>query len=267
MQIAARQPVWCETGTGGGILLTMRFTAETGKYVSLWVDALPGAEPVVNWGDGERQKLPKGASGWFPHTYRAFGKYVIRVKDSSFAGFTVWDSSSYAWSDALISVVDKGGTYSCARSGAYKNCTNLETVVLPAPCVGMGQRVFAGCTSLRHASIPGGTYFYDGTFQDCPLLESLEFRSSDTLWLNVFRGCLRLRRIDLGTVYQIAGSALSGCPALEDVWIGNHTVEQVLQRARMGSVTGGSFPWGAGGSVRFHCTDGIVLGNGTVIGE
>ena len=265
MQVASRQPIWQETGGGGGTVLTMRFTEATGLYVNFWIDALPDAEPVAIWGDGTKETLPRGHSGWWPHTFASYGECKVRVKNSSFVGFTVWDSSSYRWSDALVSIVDKGGTYNSARSGAYKNCRNLETVILTAPGVGMGQRPFAGCTSLKKVSIPGGSYFYDGTFENCPLLEKLEFRNADTLWYSIFSGCGRLREIDLGNVYQIAGGALSGAPALTDVRVSNLTVGQLTQSERIGNINGGPFPFGAGPNVRFHCTDGIVLGNGTRI--
>ena len=263
MQVASRQPLWRDTGVDDGVVLRMRFTGATGRYVQLWIDALPDAEPVVRWGDGTRETLPRGHSGWWSHTFPAYGERKVLVRHSSYVGFEYLDRDSFPWSDALLSVEDRAGTYSCARSGAYKNCRNLETVILPAPNVGMGQRTFAGCSSLRNVSIPGGSYFYDGTFEGCALLERLEFRNADTLWQWVFSGCGSLREIDLGNVGQIASAALSSTPALTDVRVGNRTVGQLMQTELPGGVYGGPFPFGAGGNVRFHCTDGIVLGDGT----
>ena len=50
--------------------------------------------------------------------------------------------------------------------------------------------------------------------------------------------------------------------------IDNKTVDQIKQVASSGNIVAGygaKFPWGAASTCRFHGTDGIVLGNGTII--
>ena len=67
---------------------------------------------------------------------------------------------------------------------------------------------------------------------------------------------------------QFATQDFDQCPNLMDIWIDNKTVEQIKQVASEGNIVAGygaRFPWNANAECRFHGTDGIVLGNGTVI--
>ena len=69
---------------------------------------------------------------------------------------------------------------------------------------------------------------------------------------------------------QFATQDFDKCPNLMDIWIDNKTVEQIKQVASVGNIIAGygaRFPWNANPNCRFHGTNGIVLGNGTIIHE
>ena len=83
-------------------------------------------------------------------------------------------------------------------------------------------------------------------------------------------GCTKLREIRFSHVDQLSTQCFANCPALTDVWIANKTIAQTRQEDSSGNIIAGygaRFPWNANPSTRFHCIDGIVLGNGTVIHE
>ena len=74
----------------------------------------------------------------------------------------------------------------------------------------------------------------------------------------------------LGAVSQFATQDFQNTPNLMDIWIDNKTVEQIKQVAPEGNIVAGygaRFPWDANAGCRFHGTNGIVLGNGTIIHE
>ena len=173
-----------------------------------------------------------------------------------------------AYDAAIVSYVDYSGLITGSRSGAFKRSINLERFIAPN-LTGFGQRDSAYCTKLREVVTPLADYFYDGTFQSCGEIERLELVGG-TMWSYVFMGCTKLREIRFSRVDQLSTQCFANCPALTDVWIANKTIAQTKQVDTTGNIIAGygaRFPWNANPSTRFHCIDGIVLGNGTVIHE
>ena len=174
--------------------------------------------------------------------------------------------AQYSYDAAIVSYVDYSGLITGSRSGAFKRSINLERFIAPN-LTGFGQRDSAYCTKLREVVTPLADYFYDGTFQSCGEIERLELVGG-TMWSYVFMGCTKLREIRFSRVDQLSTQCFANCPALTDVWIANKTVDQIRQVASSGNIVAGygaRFPWNANAECRFHGTDGIVLGNGTVI--
>ena len=134
----------------------------------------------------------------------------------------------------------------------------------------IGQRTFAYCAKLKEAKLGEVTFHFDGSFQYCAELEKFETVSTGQCWSYVWEGCTKLRELRLGSVYQFATRDFSNTPNLMDIWISDKTVEQIKQVAPDGNIVAGygaKFPWDANALCRFHGTNGIVLGNGTVIKE
>lgn len=91
--------------------------------------------------------------------------------------------------------------YTMINSGAFKECTALETVKIPASMTSIGSNAFAGCTSLKNITFAAGTQklsINNGAFTNCTSLESVELPAritADTNGTNFFYGCTSLKEI------------------------------------------------------------------------
>ena len=269
MQIASRQPLWNEGGRGTVVEVNM--TPATGLKFQLAVHYTKDQNLVVDWGD--HTKTEHGyADGdqLVPHTYAQYGKYRIVVEGVRSIGLRFLDGQAqYSYDAAVISVVDYCGQIVSSQSAAFKKAMNLERYICPN-CTWQGQRDFAYCSKLKEVVIGMNGICYDGTYQYCASLEKYTTLRTNTCWSYVWQGCTKLRELRLGAVTQFATQDFDQCPNLMDIWIDNKTVEQIKQVASEGNIVAGysaRFPWNANANCRFHGTNGIVLGNGTIIHE
>ena len=120
-----------------------------------------------------------------------------------------------SWNNIVIpeTVTDqKRITYTVISIGnsAFKNCTILESIVIPESVVSIGESAFYGCSSLKSIVIPGNvTSICAETFRDCSGLESV---------------------IIPGSVSDIAGDAFLYCSGLKYV-----TFEDGAEELSMGN--------------------------------
>ena len=269
MQIASRQPMWNEGGRGTVVEVNM--TPTTGLKFQLAYHATNGSPVVINWGDGNKTEHPyRGGDILTAHTYLLYGKYKVTVEGVRSIGLRFLDGQAqYSYDAAVISVVDYCGQITGSQSAAFKKAVNLERFICPN-CTWQGQRDFAYCSKLKEVVIGMNGICYDGTYQYCSSLEKYTTLRTNTCWSYVWQGCTKLRELRLGAVTQFATQDFDNCPNLMDIWIDNKTVEQIKQVASEGNIIAGygaRFPWNANPNCRFHGTNGIVLGNGTIIHE
>lgn len=80
-------------------------------------------------------------------------------------------------------------------SYAFRNCSALESIVLPASITTMGEYAFYGCSSLESANINSGA-ISDSMFSGCTLLSSVTVsRNVTSFGQYVFNGCQALQTI------------------------------------------------------------------------
>ena len=266
MQVASRQHLWSEGGRG--TVIEVEMTQTTGLYICFRCNASQNMPVTVSWGDGTKSEFVYTTADIVPsHTYGAYGHYKIVFENVRCIGFRNLDGEPhYSYDAAIVSYVDYSGVVTGSRSGAFKRAVNLERFIAPS-LTGYGQRDFAYCSKLKEVVTPLAGYFYDGVFQSCPKIETLDLRGG-TMWSYVFKDCTSLREIHFTSVNQISTQCFSGCYQLTDVWIDNKTVEQIKQVASTGNIVAGygaKFPWNAPSGCRFHGSNGIVLGDGTII--
>lgn len=269
MQRASRMALW-KGDAGDCTVLDLRITPDTGRWFLLQVDPVPGTEATVDWGDGSPpETVPAVQDPAVEHTFPAERNYRVRVRGGDCIGFARmdWEREHAPYMDALLSLDDRSGVLRDLRSGAFQHARNLVSVRAPG-ATGVGQGVFRGLAGLRRVELPRARYFYDDAFRGCSAIETLSFEGAGTMWNYVFRDCASLRELRLGNVDQISDGCFAECPSLRDVFVSNRTVDQLMQRADEGNVASGygaRFPYGAEPGTRFHCVDGTVLGDGTVI--
>ena len=269
MQIASRQIVWNEGGRG--TVVEVEMTPATGLYLRFLVRALNQDGFAVSWGDGSKVEVPyRTGDIYVEHTFDAYGRYRVRFGHVKGIGFRPLDGmAQYSYDAAPISIVDYSGLLMEVPSGAFKRAVNLERFIAPV-ARWIGQRPFAYCAKLKEVKLGEVEIHYDGSFQYCSSLEKYETIDTGMCWSYVWQGCTKLRELRLGKVYQFATRDFDNTPSLMDIWISDKTVEQIKQVAPSGNIIAGygaKFPWSANAGCRFHGTNGIVLGDGTIIHE
>ena len=259
-----------------GCHVLMRMTAETGLSATFMFKnnsktiCAAGKTLTIDWGDGSAPSVTTYTSATsdvsVSHTYPSYGDYnMVLTGVCQSIGFAVLDGSTYNYSKAPISIIDYSGVVFESASGALKSAVNLETLILPW-VVSCGQRDFAYCTKLKTVELGCPSIYYDGVFQGCTALESFKVNYNVLLprWQEIFTTWTdqSIKELNLGHVKQFGNTCFSGCSQLTDIYVTNHTAAEIKANFNASS---GNFPSGAAATVKFHGTDGYVLGNGTIV--
>ena len=127
---------------------------------------------------------------------------VTSVGDSSF------------WSSGITST----DLSSCTtiNSSAFRQCTDLTTVILNSSISTISERAFSGCTSLTSIDLSNVTTILSSAFENCTSLTSIDLSSCTNIRYDVFRGCTGLASIiDLSNCTTIGRGAFNGCSNLD----------------------------------------------------
>lgn len=272
MLIAAHHAFMKGGKHNSGTHVKIEMTESTGLYINFYVHPVANKNIKIDWGDGSTDTIPyQNSDVQINHTYAHAGKYLIVFHGARDVGLRVLNSSaSIKYATAVLSVIDYSGDISGSRSGAYKGCTNLKCYIAPE-VRSFGEADFYGCTNLETVVVkdPAGPGYYDQVFYNCSSLKNftVDYSNSGTraaqCWHNVWNGCSSLVKLRLGNINQFGNNDFSGCTSLTDVYIDNHTAQEIKNNFGKSY----AFPWGANSSVKFHGTDGYVLGDGTIVIE
>ncbi len=105
---------------------------------------------------------------------------------------------------------------------AFSGCTSLESIVFGKSVSWLGEQAFSGCTSLKSVTIPDSVNEVDGyVFSGCTSLTSVTLPSSiTTMGIGMFSGCTSLRSVVLpDSLTEIGRYLFSGCTSLTSVTI------------------------------------------------
>ncbi len=106
--------------------------------------------------------------------------------------------------------------------GAFLNCYNLASIVLPDNIISIGTSTFLGCSRLQSLSVPDGVSSIGSrAFNECVNLDNIQLPSSLRVIENaLFANCRSLTSIVLPDgVTSIGDSAFSGCSSLISIVI------------------------------------------------
>ena len=104
---------------------------------------------------------------------------------------------------------------------AFRNCNNLKSILLPSRLKETGYSVFRNCTSLTSVKMSNSiTYIENSTFANCSCLTEITIPNSvNTIGYAAFEDCVRLGKVQIGSgVETIAENAFAGCARLYDVY-------------------------------------------------
>ncbi len=118
------------------------------------------------------------------------------------------------------SVIPNDGSVTQIGYCAFRDCTSLTSITIPASVTSIGARTFSGCTSLTSVVIPDSVTVIDmSAFSGCTSLTSVVIPDSVTyIGLDAFSGCTSLTSVVIpDSVTYI--DAFSGCTSLTSITI------------------------------------------------
>ena len=104
--------------------------------------------------------------------------------------------------------------------GAFKDCSELSSISIPASVTEILNYAFDGCSSLTSITIPDGVKeIPDGTFLNCSSLTSVNLPNDlVSIGWQSFKGCSCLSAINLpNSLTQIGNVAFQGCSSLTSI--------------------------------------------------
>jgi len=176
------------------------------------------------------------ADSVIPNTVVTIGDYAFENSDISH--FTIPSSVerigrfAYSGCGSLITIELPEDLLEI-NAGAFSDCTGLETVTIPNNLVRdgetyrdvvLGNRIFAGCTSLRSVILPDSFIeIANEMFSGCVSLSDIVLSSNiERIGFNAFTGCESLVTIQLpNDLLEIDAGAFSDCTGLETVTFPN----------------------------------------------
>ena len=132
--------------------------------------------------------------------------------------------------DAMRSIVDGSfkGIYrdeelTQVRSGAFRGCTALTSVELPA-AISIGSNAFQDCTALTSVELPAAISIGSNSFQGCTGLTSVELPAATSVGSSDFQGCTGLTSADLPCLRTVGWTMFQGCSSLKVVDFGTDSI-------------------------------------------
>jgi hypothetical protein len=104
---------------------------------------------------------------------------------------------------------------------AFKDCSSLSELKIPASVSKLSSWTFAGCTALRTVELHDGVTEIGTAFQNCSSLSELKIPASvTTLDKRMFEGCTALLTVELHDgVTEIGEAAFHTCSSLTELKI------------------------------------------------
>lgn len=133
-----------------------------------------------------------------------------------------WDRVTPITDVTILSSVFTGGetcTVTAIAGDGFKDCTTLQTIIIPSSVDTLDNTMFQGCTSLTSVTMDGSfTQIPWGSFYGCTNLVSVTMPSSvTTISAQAFNGCVNLENINLSSVKAVGSNAFHGCISLTTV--------------------------------------------------
>lgn len=149
------------------------------------------------------------------------------------ADLVIPETINYAGSQYKVSCIGnrQWGSSSWARTGAFYNCTQLQSIVIPSSVTSilggyeynpdnapdLDGQVFYGCTNLKSVHFQGSTNIGSNAFYGCSSLKIIIFDSSPIIGKCSFWKCTSLKYIVLPSGSKVSYDAFTGCNLIQNV--------------------------------------------------
>ena len=162
------------------------------------------------------------------HNVYADSNYQYTIGSSTLS-YTITDNDeieiiSYDGTDATLVIPDEidGKKVTAIGYEAFKGCSGLTSITIPASVTSIGGWAFEGCSGLTSITIPDSVTTIEGyVFYGCRGLTSITIPDSVTsIGSSAFEGCSGLTSITIpASVTSIGGWAFEGCSGLTSITI------------------------------------------------
>ena len=176
-------------------------------------------------------------AGWYLDA--EFTKRVTKIDAGSLKNIELWarfsqsplvfdlvGSSAYSVRAANTSIsgnIEIPQTYNgkpvvVIQNSAFKDCSNVTSVLIPSSIKSIGINAFENCSNITETTIPEGvTLIGNNTFLGCGKLASVTFPTSlENIGANAFAGCTSLTSIVLPkNIQEIGANAFANCSTLD----------------------------------------------------
>lgn len=178
-------------------------------------------------------------AGWYLDA--EFTKRVTKIDAGSLKNIELWarfsqsplvfdlvGSSAYSVRAANTSIsgnIEIPQTYNgkpvvVIQNSAFKDCSNVTSVLIPSSIKSIGINAFENCSNITETTIPEGvTLIGNNTFLGCGKLASVTFPTSlENIGANAFAGCTSLTSIVLPkNIQEIGANAFANCSKLATI--------------------------------------------------
>lgn len=135
---------------------------------------------------------------------------------------------NYAFSGSDITSVTIEGTVKSIGVGAFRNCTKLQSVLVPSSVTEIRNLTFAGCSALTGVALPTNvTSIGSMAFENCIALTGVTLpKKLQTIGSSAFSGCSKLVGISIPNgVTEIPYNAFGYCTSLRSATIPNSVLK------------------------------------------
>lgn len=178
-------------------------------------------------------------AGWYLDA--EFTKRVTKIDAGSLKNIELWarfsqsplvfdlvGSSAYSVRAANTSIsgnIEIPQTYNgkpvvVIQNSAFKDCSNVTSVLIPSSIKSIGINAFENCSNITETTIPEGvTLIGNNTFLGCEKLASVTLPTSlENIGANAFAGCTSLTSIVLPkNIQEIGANAFANCTKLATI--------------------------------------------------
>jgi len=235
MQIASRKLLWKDgrIPKDKTVLFLNVTAASMTAHIGRCTLAPGSASITIDWGDKTVNEYTyvDGAT----HTYSREGEYMVTISDDvqefGYAGY----GSTEAYNDMLAELANVAPKVTSIDSYGFNNCHKMRGVINLPNVTNIGSYAFGSTLGITDFILPSMRSLSETSFYTCP--------SATRMYVD------NVERIDR----EFFGYYNKN--RLKDMYIANRTRDYVKRMS--------GFPFAATADTRFHCQDGILLGNGT----